>query len=133
MPSLDGIERGAFFCRRSFYVAPLSREKDLPTCGLEYNDQPNWGWGDLELNSVDTIKNALREFHGFADEASRQFEWPTAYQKDFKDWEINKHSWKHVSYSDLKRRVDDIIHVRGKARRCLEIRYLRVRLTISKT
>ena len=97
------------FHRRSFLVVPYSKKTTLKEA-LHYNDQVGWQLHSMAPESPSEALRLLREFGRVAHEASEKFRWATTYleksdkwciRENFRQWDVKRHGWKHVSFKDL--------------------------------
>jgi hypothetical protein len=70
-----------------------------------YNAQPQWSLVDLVVESPDQLEQCVQEFLRLAEHTANKFFWPGKIETKGAEW--RRHGWKHISYSVLRRFVDD--------------------------
>jgi hypothetical protein len=76
----------------------------VKACNDCYGAQPQWSLCDIPVSS-DEIVALLQEFTEFLEYTSTEFEWMRGLP--ILRTELQKHSWKHITYDLIKERVED--------------------------
>lgn len=102
---------GQWFRCYGWWVYPVSFESKV-RFSIEsnrdgYDDQPKWSFGQIKARDLDQAHEVVGEFVQAVRHASYEYCWPLSHALSKAQWQ--KHSWKHVTYNDLKLAAEDTV------------------------